>query len=261
MKNDLDQAFEDQEPQPEPEAPPAEPTGEQETDTVAEQDADGSEKPPEPESDPVEKRLSGLESAIADERRKRQAAEQEAAYIRGKFEAGRERPPQNKPEVDWDKENEQFWANPAQYTRNIAKTLATEHVSSSQQDRDMHRLNASATRVSQTHQDYAEKERVFLTHAKSSTDGGAALFRAILAAPEPAQAMYDMVSEYQQQQARGPDWEQKKEAELRQEIEAKVRKELAGDAVAKAPQTQAGARGTGVTRAPDVDPFDELPTY
>jgi hypothetical protein len=207
--------------------------------------------------DPHEHRVKGLESTVVSLRKRAQAAEQELTYLRGRLDSHPQQQPKQQ-EVDWKQEDEKFWAKgPANYTRETAESIARDAARSVQLETDKARLASSERRVSKKHADYPDTLRAFNEMAEREPS----LWREIVTDPEPAQAMYDLVKERQSAPTNIEEWKAQTKADLRAEIEEEIRTGKAKQAVARAPKTEAGARGTGVARTPVGDPLDELPNY
>jgi hypothetical protein len=208
-----------------------------------------------------EKRVQGLETAAAEERKKRQAAEAELQWIRQQQSAQPQPQPQQ-PQIDWKNEDTRFWANPAQYVHQVTMSKADEIANARVAEREKRRLVASAKRISAEKPDYPEKHQVFMRMVQNEPW----LMDQVVDSSEPARELYDLVVRRQTYGSSPEEMERAIEAKVRAKLEAEKREHQAQAAVAGAVPTQAGALGSGPNSA--LQPIqsghildDVLPSY
>lgn len=208
---------------------------------------DGQQAQDQPSTEDLNKRVQGLETAAAEERRKRQAAEQELEWIRQNQAQPQPQyqQPQQQPDIDWSEQNEQFWKNQAGYVHQTSLHAAQHAVEQHFAAREARRLHASEQRVAAQHDDYREKYVAFRSMLQSEPE----LWNQVVDAAEPAQAMYDLVQRRQTYGATPDEMRKKIEAEVRAKIEAEKRGSTAQQIADSATPSQGGARGTGPSSA------------
>lgn len=191
--------------------------------------------------DPGDSRTVPLQ-ALREERRKRQKAQEDLAFMRGKQEASQQQQqqPQSQQAADDERENA-FWNGPRKYSEDYAQTVSSNQ-----------RLNQSVVMMQHMHDDYGEKEKTFIEATGPNGEKNPQLHNQMLSHPAPAMFAYEWAKQ-QTDVGKSPE-------DIRKEIEAEVRAEYAkkGKPAASPPQTLAGARGSGNNAAAASDSGDSL---
>jgi len=222
------------------EVPPTE-TGASDDDAAA---AEGAPEPEQPASHVPQ-------DALVAERKKRQQAEQEAAYLRGLYEARQQAAEQQPQQPSPEELERQFYSDPIAYTSTVAQQAAAQAVA---QERAQ-RAAISEQRARQELADYDDVVAPVIAEARSNPN----LYQQLAAAPDPARWAYEYAKR-QQQQAQPVDIEAIK-AQAKAEALAELRKQQAVSAASQTPKTQAGATGAGQGALPSdaiPDPFAGL---
>jgi hypothetical protein len=225
-------------------APPAEPTGDQETSSSAE---------PEPQQSPdapegFAKRIKGLETALSETRKERQRAQERLAYLEGRIASD----PKNQDQpTDPQLTEEDFWTDPMA----VQEKMIAKHMETVRSEFNVRMVKASAVRMRKTHDDFDDTMKHFFEAQKNNPH----LENAAFESGDPVGWAYDWVKEQQRIQELGGNPDKLRE-QIRAEERAKIEAELKGSAAAKGfPTTQAGARTSGPTAAgggqANMDPF------
>ena len=141
------------------------------------QEEPAAEAPPAPEPE-----AAGQLAALKDERRKRQEAEQRAAYLEQQFQALQQQPqpaPQAEPEVD-------FWDNPQSVIASQVQRAVTQALQAEKQQQTMARINESEAKARASYADYDDAFQAF--HRAASVNPS--LVQQMTQASDPAEFAY-----------------------------------------------------------------------
>ena len=180
----------------------------------------------------VDKESEAFKAAALDERHKRQKAEQEIAYWRGRAESAKT------PEIEEDAKKKaldlenRFLTSPVEFTENLIQEKINAAVLQDRWDR-------SIFNVEREHNDWAAKRDAFL---KMATDDPTLEAKA-MRHPDPARYAYEYVKQ-REMSATPLDLEAERK-KIREEERAAARKELALSDAQGIPQSLAGANGSG----------------
>jgi hypothetical protein len=205
------------------------------TETAAEGTEESTQEPEIPEH--IAKRLDGMQSALGEERKARQAAEQHLAYLSGQVDSrgGSVQPQAQQPIVT----EEQFWQDPVAGAAKIAQVSVQTALTRA----EAARIDRSSARMRSKHEDYAMIEQQFL----QATQLHPGLRDEALMADNPAEFVYEW----------GKAQGAKNSLEEANKRIAELEARLSGKKPGAPPTTQAGKVAAGATAAgaDEPDPF------
>jgi hypothetical protein len=197
MERSIDELLSDEPAEPTTEAAPQEAT-----EPTPEPEAQAEDRPRDPETGQFLPKQTGVEegqaqpvaeavppaadqlpahefAALKDERRKRQALEQQIADLNARFVASQQRPVQPEAPVD-------FWDNPQGVIATQVQQAVTQALQAEKQQQTMARINESEVKAKATYADYDDAFRAFQQAATANHS----LIQQMTAASDPAEFAY-----------------------------------------------------------------------